>query len=452
MKNALIVLAFIAPNAFGALPDVSKITEIQDFVSNGLSIGDIGNAASNVGGMVFQGANGETAPTDFGFDDGLLGDLTSAAGGIAEEFSQREPWTLSDEYMYSITKDYGDLPKLMECMEYALVGSCLSVRWTMFGPKFTFGFAVEHFVRDVHVEVLPQAPVEDILEVPEDTVLPSSVSTVEDIAMMYPYTWKIARQLGSGLLTNSINSLLEDAEGQTVDTPRTRYLYSDVQVSGNIERHMFDMIGGAFIGMFGYCNSPTMPGLVYYNSTLDQFSWRWLATSEVILTALYQIRYLEWNDIGRSYGSTFPRTGYIESNNRFKTSVIAAIRGTSISAENRGLFSGIAGLHIYTPLPEFASSSFTESNYKTPQDAKSFKLEMIYPFEGERCTRYGTDDMLGSLSITGQLADDQLTTKFGKKNPNNTAMFKLLRPFRCCRKNGNKVFSFVSPGPIGLPK
>lgn len=448
-----VIVLFSCTNATAkTLPDLSDLEAIKNSIAN-IDFGNITDSANSTNDIALQGASGEAAPIETAVDTGLLAEIKSAAGGITKELSQREPWSITDEYTYSLINDYGNLPKLIDCMDYSLVGSCLSVRWSWTGPKFTFSLAVEHYVRDLHVEVVPQAPTEGIFEVPSNTVLPSSNSVAEDLILVYPYTWKLARTIGSSVLTDGLPSILEDAEGQTVNTDNQQYLYSDVQVSGNIERHFFDDIAGEFLAYFGYCHSPTIPGAVYYNSTLDQFSWRWLATTETVLTAIYQLKYMEWNDVGRSYGSTFPRTGYIESNDRFKTSIISAIRATNIAAENRSQFSGAAGLHIYTPLPSFAKKSFTESKYKTPQDAKSFKLDMIYPFKGERCTDYGANDgVAGSLSVSNQIEDGKLFEQFTSSNPHNAAAFKLYRPFRCCKKRGSKVYSHVSPGSIGTPK
>ncbi len=157
--------------------------------------------------------------------------------------------------------------------------------------------------------------------------------------------------------------------------------------------------------------------------------------------------------MGSGYGSTFPRTGYMDSFDRFHTSVTTAIRATNIAAENRPAFSGALGLHIYAPLPQYAASSFTGSKYQTPQDAKAFKLDMVYPYEGERCTRYGANQSwLNGMSPSKQISEINLSRKFTDGNPNNTAIFKIMRPFRCCKKNGNRIFDSASNGGIGYPK
>lgn len=435
-----------------SMPDVSDLAEIKNQISSALS--DLGGLdLENTSDMATQGATGTASTPDTTTDSTTAADTKNSAGGAEKKLKQRDPWTYDDEYLYASLNDLPNYSKVSNCAQYSLVGSCLSVRWTMFGPKFTFNFAVEHFVRDLHIEVLPQASTESITQVSGDTVLPSSSSVAEDLLLLYPYSWKLSRTLGSTLLTNKISSVLEDTQGQTTITKHNRYTYSDVQVSGNMERSFADAIALMYVGWFGYCISPAISGATYYNSTLDQFSWRWLATTEAVLMGLYQAKYLDWNDIGRSYGSTFPRSGYITNTNRFKTSVVAAIRGASIVTENRSMYSGAAGLHIYAPLSPYAVGSFTGSQYLTPQDAESFKLEMVYPFQGDSCTRYGSEETsFGALTPDAMAKDDALFKKFTKRNPNNTAIFKLYRPYRCCGKRGSKVYSHVSPGSIGLPK
>lgn len=421
------------------IPDLNEIKELQNTVDMASSISDVASGAMAIGSIAVSGG-------------GSIG-ITAVNETIGN--TQREPWGLEDEYSYALLNDLAKLPELFNCLEYSIVGSCLSVRWTMFGPKFTFSLAVEHFVRDIHVEVISQAPSIEPLEFVEGSVYPSSSGALQDMAMVYPYTWKFSRYGGSGLigmLGQGIDSVLENVSGATSHSSENRYLYRDVQVSGNMEMGMHTNIAKSFLGWAGYCDVPTLNGAVYYNSTLDLFSWRWLATSEVILTALYQVHHLAWDDIGNNFGSTMPRSGYINTPNPFKASVVAAIRGTSIAAENRGQYLGAVGLHVYMPLPQYASGSFTGGQYRTPQDAQSFKLDMVYPYQQKRCTRYEGNAGRHVFDPIQAANDDIRTAKFNNNNPHGSAIFKILRPFRCCKKNGNKVFSIVFPGSIGTPR
>lgn len=455
-RKRLLVIPLLWSVTFGTyaetsslLPDTSQITEMYDSVQSSID----GMFNFNPDEVATQGATGEDSAQDTSTSSDTKAETSNSSGGVKSDLVQRAAWSFEDEYSL-FQNDLSDMGKTMDCLQYSMVGGCLSVRWTMFGPVFTTSFAVEHFIRDLHVEVMPQASSEtNPFQYQPKTKLVSSSSLASDAILMYPTGWKLARMLGDSLLMNKLSSNLLEAEGQTTLSRRNRYLYSDVHVAGNVERGMSDMIAKSWLSSFGYCDSGTMNGVVYFSSQLDQFSWRWLATTESILMGLYQALYLEWNDIGRSYGSTFPRTGYITHQHRFKTSVISAIRAVSIPSENRALFSGLAGLHIYLPLNTYANSSYRSNEYLTPQDAKSFKLTMIYPFQGETCTRYGSDQSIfGSLTDTDIFKDDRLQKKFVKSNPNNTAAFKVYRPYRCCRINGSQVMSWTSPGPIGLPR
>lgn len=429
---SIIALLAIAPiKALSSLPDFDSIEGM---------IGSVGN-------LFLQGTDGESIPVE----ETKNNDVSSE--NAKKKPTQKPHWGLEDEWTYSVQTD-SDLSSLWDCMDYNLVGVCISVRMTWLGPKFTVGLGIEHYVRDVHVEVIPQLPTEDFDEYDPDSALPSSTGAFSDLVMMYPLWWKMSKATGNFALTDEVPGPLKDLGGQTTRSDTSRFLYSDVQVSGNTEKAIFDVIAGNTIGTFGYCDAPTTPGVAYYNSALDQFSWRWLATSEMVLTALWQVKYLNWSDIGRSYGSTFPRSGYIVHNNRFKTSVVSAIRATNISAENRPMYSGLAGLHAYIPLPQYASGSFTGSKYQTPQDAKSFKLHMIYPYVSEdKCTNYGANESWTlTKSTSKQREDEKLTKAFMEDNGHNSAAFKLYRPFRCCKKRGSSVLEAIDAGPIGKPK
>lgn len=427
-------------NAELPMPGVDEIAKIKETISELEAMSDMTKGALAVGGLMLGGAAGTAA-------------ITEGLGEVVDK--QREPWGAEDEYAYALKNDLGNFPKMIECMQYMIVGSCMSVVWTAFGPKFTWSFAVEHFVRDLHVETIPQAPSIDVTEVVKGSVYPSSNSLAEDVVLMYPYTWKLGQTAGSLLMLNPISKVLEMAQGSTSKSSQNDYLYNDVQVSGNMEKNMYDAIAGSWLSWAGYCNVPTMSGLAYFSSPLDQFSWRWLATSEIILTGLYQAHHLSWDDIGNNYGSTMPRSGYLVTPNRFKSSVVSAVRGVSIAAENRFMYSGLAGLHIYTPLPEYASSSFMGGVYQTPQDSASIKFDMVYPYQDslERCTRFkGKGGPPGLFQPHLIAVDDKRSTLFNNTNPNGSAIYKFYRPFRCCTKRGNRVYSATFPGPIGVPK
>jgi hypothetical protein len=441
LRRILSILLFYTTVATASYPDLSQIGEIADAAETASTWADVADGISKVEGIVKAGMQG-------------VGVITQGPGAILN--TQREPWGAIDEYTYALRKDLLGLHELFNCIEYNIVGSCLSVRWTWLGPKFTHGFAVEHFVRDSHIEVIPNAPSIDPMEFVANSVFPSSNSLLEDITLVYPYTWKISRWLGTaslGIIGQGFNALIEAAPGQTTHNSNHQYLYRDVQVSGNMEKVIHTSIASAFLSWAGYCNLPTIPGNVYFNSRLDLFSWRWMATSEVLLTGLYQAHHLAWMDIGNNYGSTMPRFGYIKTPSKFKASVVGAIRGASIAAENRMMYSGIAGLHIFQPLPQYATGSFTGGSYRTPQDAYSFKLDMVYPYEQNRCTRY-EGNVPGMFDpVEGQI-DDMRGALFNNNNPNSSAIFKLYRPVRCCKKRGNKVYSLVFPsiGDIGTPR
>lgn len=444
-------LLSVAP-AFAAqsslMPDISQVTEMYDQVSNTLT-----NAFNiNPDDVATQGATGEDNAQDTSTSSEVQSDTKSSEGGVSTTLSQKEHWSIDNELEVSST-DWSKFGEEMTCMQYSLVGGCLSVRWTMFGPKYTTNFAVEHFVRDLHVEVIPQAPNEtDPSKFTPGTTLPSSTEVASDEILMYPTGWKLAKSLGDKLLINSISNNILNAEGQTVITRRNRFLYSDVHVAGNVEMDIHAAYAKTWLSSFGYCSSTVIQGLVYFSSQLDQFSWRWLATTETVLMGLYQGLYLEWNDVGRSYGSTYPRSGYITNTPRFKTAVTSVIRAVNIPTENRAWFSGLVGLHIYFPISPYAQNSYRADEYLTPQDAKSYRLEMIYPFK-DSCTRYGADQSyFGNLTSNNIFVDDKLVKKFAEKNGHNTAAFKVYRPFRCCEIRGQQVMSWTTPGPIGSPR
>lgn len=398
-----------------AIPDLGALKDMTDTVKNAPS-------------------------TALGFDTGKAS--TGEINGDPNTFSgQKTPWEISDEFSHIKTDMSGEV---MDCLEYAVVGMCFSYRVTMFGINFYENFVVEHYSRDTHVEVTKKLPQVDKLslstKVSEDA--PTGIGVGGLVNNTATSLWKGLNYNGSGLSSNGVVDALEmgSSEMTTDYNNGHSYTYSDAMVMGNPELTMFNSTVGSIYGTVGWCDSSNTPYFLYFHSAMDQFSWRWLATTETVLLGLYSAQDLSWNGVGSGFGSVMPRSGYVVNNSRFKSSVISALRAVSVAGDNRGQFSGIAGAHLYFPMNEFANNTWTRNEYRTPQNAGFFKLEMIYPFEGKKCTRYK------NLSYQDEL---DLEKKFNTQNKAQSAAFKVYRPFRCCKRKGNHIATVVSGSKLG---
>lgn len=385
--------------------------------------------------------NVANAPTSaLGFDSGTA-NVGDTSGNPDQFNSQKEPWSTLDEFSHVSGDLSGDV---MSCLEYKVVGMCFSYRITMFGVNFYENFVVEHYSRDTHVEVSKRLPKLDKFQL---TVEPDENAPTDSYvgAMINNTTtalWKPLNYDDSGLSSNGVVDALEMGSSEMTDDYKEghSYTYSDAMVMGNPELTMFNSTVGNVFGTVGWCSSPNTPYFVYFHSAMDQFSWRWLATTETVMLGLYAAQSLSWNGLGSGFGSTMPRSGYVVNPSRFKSSVVTALRATSVAAENRAQFSGLLGAHMFFPMNEYATSSWTRSEYRTPHNAEFFKLDMIYPFEGERCTRYK------NLSFNDELTLDK---QFNEGNKAQSAAFKVYRPFRCCKRKGNHIATVITGSSIG---
>ncbi|MCA2014638.1 TraU family protein [Vibrio tritonius] len=460
--NIFKILLVSATLMFTQLVFGEDATQTTDAVNAATAVAKIESAASSLA-SAFKSASAITSAdltsgaesvynlmlnNKSGTDNTTSSISTTTVAKINE--SQKTHWNLINETKEVALDKTKYLAESLNCTRYSVVGICISYTISLKGIHFHTHIAVEHYVRDLHVEVSSKLPSDGAEEYSSNTPIPSSTSVAGDIALVYPLSWKLATEYGglidvdSGGITSAFTKLGK-ISGQTTYSKNSQYLYRDAQVSGNIEGLVADAFLENTIGVVGWCQSPAVAGVVYFNSALDMFSWRWIATSETVLTALYQVKYLKWNDIGGSYGSMMPRQGFINTRSNYKAAIIAAYRALSIAGENRSLFSSTAGLHIANPLSPYAKKSLTGSKYLTPQDASKygFRLTQVYPYRGDSCTTYSALDTPAEMLA--------LEKSFNKGNHDHSAIFKVWRPYRCCKKQGHKLIDIISSGVIGTP-
>jgi hypothetical protein len=372
-------------------------------------------------------------PTSFDWDDiGDIGDVDSIMDDVSDSsdtydgvgeieslsgFTQESPWSIDDELLYAAEHVVDDV----SCIEYQITGACFSYRISWTGIKFYTYIQVEHYSRDTHIETTARLP-----EVSDD-VMPTD-------------EWVGNTMSG---LTTEIGQLFDSTLQMTDNIPYFEdgsYTYHDAFVMGNPELYLFNSVVGSVYSAVGWCESQNTEYTYYFSSAIDQWSWRMLASSEFFLTGAYAVSAGGWNTLGSNYGSTFPRMGYVEGPDEHKGSVVAALRAMSISAENRTAYTGLVGAHVYSGMEEFADDTWTKSSYETPHRAEKFKLSMIYPYEGESCTRYSDVDLSEDMT---------LSKDFNTDNKYKSAAFKGYRPFRCCEKKGTYLYTLHTGSSIG---
>ena len=131
-----------------------------------------------------------------------------------------------------------------------------------------------------------------------------------------------------------------------------------------------------------FCKSNTNPYQPYYLSTVDHYLWR-----SGLTELIYPSSWIPGtNEVGSrfySWGSIYPRKGFIEQANDIKTAAVTAARALDIVTKG--------GAHIYYP----SAGDFKENG----------KWQMISPEKENSCTVFGDKEPeLNKLDNNGQYA------------------------------------------------
>ena len=116
-----------------------------------------------------------------------------------------------------------------------------------------------------------------------------------------------------------------------------------------------------------FCKSSIKPMMPYYLSTLDNKVWR-SGVSELLYPSTYTPGRNEIGPFLKSWGSVYPRVGFLHQNNDYKASSVIAERALNIVSEG--------GLHIYQPT-------------KSEPFKKNGKWQMLSPKVENQCKKFG---------------------------------------------------------------
>ncbi len=131
-----------------------------------------------------------------------------------------------------------------------------------------------------------------------------------------------------------------------------------------------------------FCNSNINPYQPYYVSATDQYLWR-SGLTELIYPSTWIPGMNEVGSVLNSWGSIYPRKGFIEQENDIKAAAVIAARALDIVSSG--------GAHIYYP----SSSDFKSDG----------KWQMVSPYQENSCTAFGNDNpQLNKLDKDGQYA------------------------------------------------
>lgn len=145
-----------------------------------------------------------------------------------------------------------------------------------------------------------------------------------------------------------------------------------------------------------FCESDVQPMMPYYLSTIDNKAWR-SGISEMLYPSTYIPGMNEVGSFLTSWGSLYPRHGFLHQSNDYKTASVIAERALDIVSNG--------GLHIYHSPPSNASFK--------PQG----KWQMVSPKKENSCKKFGYESHQTTLD---------------KKDDDGQYAWTAWRQYNCC--------------------
>ncbi|PSU31791.1 TraU family protein [Photobacterium lutimaris] len=398
--------------------DIPSWSEIEDQVNN---------SSDFILAPAVDMLNGATAPGLGSELSGMINAENNPSSGAFRD-GQKSEYNFFDDSVDSV-----DASVRSNCYRYRFHGQCVSMKTSLW-PRIYTNTIAQNYVPDFVVEVTSRLPHSN----------ESSFGASNNPTWIGSFMQEANAIVSTTVIDPMFNVLagaprtdgakLQTTHSHTVHSSNSQYLYRDALVYSD---PMYS-VATSIVGMMaGYCRSPEPTYVPYFSSGMDTLSWRFLTTTETVLLGLYSAEYRSWNHVGSSFGSLMPRNGYHLSSNQFETAVTTAYRAASIVNDQRGRYSGTLGLHVHNPARQYASGSWTRSEFRTLKDHRTMRLREIYPqVSGNTCRNY---------TGVSQSQKDSWNRAFNQNNSERSAGFKLYRPMICCRKQGNKHLENVWP-------
>lgn len=169
-----------------------------------------------------------------------------------------------------------------------------------------------------------------------------------------------------------------------------------------------------------FCDPVTTAGKPYYQSSLDAIGWRFAFVESLSKEALIPGMRDISNNSTQTWGSVYPRSGFVVQQSPAKAAAVIAQRACDIVI-------GPKGDHIAIPLEPLAP--YTEvANTLDETDPDTGVWQMIHPLVDTDCGLFGSDEP---------------NWDFGRINQQQTFLWNLWRPYECCEPRGQKYLGAI---------
>jgi len=287
----------------------------------------------------------------------------------------------------------------LSCLRWRAIGTCFWLRCTLFKCRVKTSLKVGHYNPDLVVSAYNKLGGNPWVE------MRTTLGTVQ-------------RSTAGTLLTSLLGANANSAGNRTEGSNREHrnMIYRDVDAIGHPVASISQI--AEISGLM--CPSQTTSFVPYFQSALDALSWR----TEIPETFFPASIIPGMREIGtwplQSWGSVYPRTGWVTQAEEPKAAAIVAQRAGDIVTRS-------GQPHVYIPVrgrPSFSGKvwppgALYEKNYRTGD------WQMLTPRTEGRCRTFGSND-LATLSGWGG----------GKVDRGGSYAWNLWRPYKCCKRKG----------------
>ena len=293
----------------------------------------------------------------------------------------------------------------LACMRWMPVGTCFWLRCSLSGCRVKSSLKVGHYLPDAVISSYNELGGNPWVEIR------SALGLVQ-------------RNAASGLLTRLMNvapgSAGNRTEGGRGSRDHRNLVFREVDVIG----HPLQSLSG-LVDTAGYlCRAQTRPLVPYFQSGLDALAWRTGAVEMLYPASLVP----GLREIGswptQSWGSVYPRTGWVIQAEEPKAAAIAAQRAADIVTRTRQP-------HVYVPMTGRSRSGqkVWRPGPLLEDDPDTGEWQMLHPKPESSCGLFGSSDLASRTGWGG-----------GRVDAGGDYAWSLWRPYSCCRDRGSFLF------------
>jgi integrating conjugative element protein (TIGR03756 family) len=292
----------------------------------------------------------------------------------------------------------------LSCMRWTPIGMCFWLRCTISGCHVRSSLKVGHYNPDLVVSAFNTVGGNPWREAR------ATLGAAQRLA---------ARTLLGRMLSFPIGSAGNRTEGDPARRDHRNLVFRDSDAIGN-PVSTFTRLSYSLV-----CRSEATPLEPYFQSSLDALAWRSAAPESLYPASLIPGR----KEVGdwplQSWGSVYPRNGWVTQAEEPKAAAVIAQRAGDIVTRT-------AQPHVYLSLrpPKPRRQRVWPPGPLLENDARSGTWQMLSPRTEASCAAFGKNDV-GLLSSWSS----------GRVDPHGEYSWNLWRPYKCCRVRG-QVFLY----------